>query len=66
VLELFKTLVVLCGACVFFYYGNRVSPRGSKKPLDMIDRFCITFGLWALGFWLLQTAINFEALGFVK
>jgi hypothetical protein len=60
------TIIVVLGSCVFFYYGNRVSPRGSDKPLDMIDRFTITFGLWALGFWLLTTVINFEALGFVK
>ena len=65
-IEWLQTAAVVTGACVYFYYGNKISPRGGDKPLDMIDRFLITFGLWALAFWLLTTVIDLEALGFAR
>ena len=67
-MELGKQVVVVLAAGMYFYYGNKISPRGSDKtkpiPLTLGDRFIIVIGLWAYAFWLLTTVIDLEALGF--
>ena len=69
-IEWLQNAVVVAAACMYFYYGNKISPRGSdpKKPipLDMYERYTIVIGLWLFAFWLLTTIVDFEALGFAK
>ena len=57
-LELGKSALVIFGAGVFFWYGHRIS---KDKPLDKIDRFCITAGLWMFAGYMLIS--RFPGLG---
>ena len=49
------SFATMFAAGVFFWFGARIK---YDKPLDMIDRFAITCGLWMLAGCLLLIAID--------